>query len=297
MYEPLFARLSRSAFRSRFHLQEKDVQYIRARGLPEIRRHAEKLIAGRLAPAQPANDGRQTPMRGHTVFIAQHATATCCRGCLYKWHRIPAGHELTPAQQEYVVSVIMAWIEREMEAAGMRPKDISNTWDISRFSSVFQVRLLKEQDIPQILQLCKGNPLYYRHLHLQPEESGIRADMTALPPHKTAADKFFLGYFQKQTLAAVMDVIRGYPQADTVFLGFFMMNAACQGQGIGTGIITELAAQLKSLGFRHLRLGYAADNPQSEAFWKKNGFQPCGQPVPWNENPAVLMSVAQRDLD
>ena len=86
------------------------------------------------------------------------------------------------------------------------------------------MRLLKEQDIPQILQLCKGNPLYYRHLHLQPEESGIRADMTALPPHKTAADKFFLGYFQKQTLAAVMDVIRGYPQADTVFLGFFMLS-------------------------------------------------------------------------
>lgn len=297
MFEPLFARLSRSAFRSRFHLQEKDLHYIRARGLPQIRRHAGQLIAERLAPADPPNDGRQTPMRGHPVFIAQHATATCCRGCLYKWHRIPAGSELTKAQQDYVVNVIMAWIEREMENAGMKPEEDPNAWDVSRFSTVFRVRPLTVQDIPQILQLCRGNPLYYEHLHQQPEESGIRADLTALPPHKTMADKFYLGYFQGRTLIAVMDLIRGYPQKDTAFLGFFMMNAACQGQGIGTSILSELAGQLKWLGFRRLRLGYVADNPQSGAFWKKNGFEPCGKSVPWNENPQIRMVVAQRDLD
>lgn len=72
--------------------------------------HARQLITARLAPAEPRNDGRQTPMRGHPVFVAQHATATCCRGCLAKWHAIPAGRELQPAEIDYVVAVIVRWI-------------------------------------------------------------------------------------------------------------------------------------------------------------------------------------------
>ena len=78
-----------------------------------IRSHASDFVRTRLAPAQIPNDGKQTPMRGHPVFLAQHATGCCCRGCLYKWHRIPAGVQLTEEQQEYIVDVLMAWIERE----------------------------------------------------------------------------------------------------------------------------------------------------------------------------------------
>ena len=87
-----------------------------------MRRHAEQLIAQRLAPAHPVNDGKQTPYRGHPVFVAQHATATCCRTCLRKWHDIAPGVALTPAQQSYVVDVICRWIELEMSApADQRP--------------------------------------------------------------------------------------------------------------------------------------------------------------------------------
>ena len=78
-----------------------------------IRSHASDFVRTRLAPAQIPNDGKQTPMRGHPVFLAQHATGCCCRGCLYKCHRIPAGVQLTEEQQEYIVDVLMAWIERE----------------------------------------------------------------------------------------------------------------------------------------------------------------------------------------
>ena len=74
--------------------------------------HARDIIARRLAPAQPAKDGKQTPYRGHPVFIAQHATGTCCRSCLEKWHHIPKGAELTQEQQDYVVDVIVSWIYR-----------------------------------------------------------------------------------------------------------------------------------------------------------------------------------------
>jgi len=113
MTEDIFSRLGRSPFRSRFRLKTADISYVRQKGLDTVRRHAEDFVGKRLAPAEIANDGRQTPMRGHPVFIAQHATACCCRGCLAKWHAIPAGRELTAREQRYVVEVLMAWIERQ----------------------------------------------------------------------------------------------------------------------------------------------------------------------------------------
>ena len=107
-------KLKKSAFRARFHLSPKDISYIDEKGMETIRRHCADFVASRLAPAVIPNDGKQTPMRGHPVFIAQHATATCCRGCIYKWHKMRPGKELSKVQQEYLVDVIMTWIEREM---------------------------------------------------------------------------------------------------------------------------------------------------------------------------------------
>ena len=108
-------QLSQSTFRSRFHLTSKDKAYVQAKGLDTITRHAYDFVAKRLAPAVIENDGKQTAMRGHPVFIAQHATGTCCRGCLSKWHKIPKGRPLTPHQQDYIVAVIMSWIKEEMK--------------------------------------------------------------------------------------------------------------------------------------------------------------------------------------
>lgn len=112
--EPLFTRLARSEFRSRFRLRTAERAYIERKGLPTLRRHAEEFVRTRLAPALPPNDGRQTPMRGHPVFIAQHATGCCCRGCLSKWHGIPAGRPLTEAEQHYIVRVLLTWIMRQL---------------------------------------------------------------------------------------------------------------------------------------------------------------------------------------
>lgn len=110
----LFARLAQSEFRSRFHLSAKDKEYITQKGIATIRRHAEDFIRKRLAPACIPNDGKQTPMRGHPIFIAQHATACCCRGCFMKWHHIPPGRELTPQEQQYAVAVLIEWINRQI---------------------------------------------------------------------------------------------------------------------------------------------------------------------------------------
>lgn len=112
----LFLRLSHSKFRSSFYLNQKDRDIIETKGLDTIREHAQQIIAKRLAPAVIANDGKQTPMRHGTspVFIAQHATGCCCRGCLEKWHHIPKGRALTTDEQSYIVEVIMQWIKKKM---------------------------------------------------------------------------------------------------------------------------------------------------------------------------------------
>ncbi|MET9448702.1 DUF4186 domain-containing protein [Streptomyces cinerochromogenes] len=106
--------LARQPFRAKFSLRGRDRATAALKGPATLRWHAYDLIAKRLAPAQPYKDGRQTPYRGHPVFVAQHATATCCRGCLERWHGIPRGRELTRPEHVYVVEVICRWIAREM---------------------------------------------------------------------------------------------------------------------------------------------------------------------------------------
>lgn len=112
--ERIFQALARSPFRARFYLDSAARAYVQQQGMETIRRHAADFVRTRLAPAVLPNDGRQTPMRGHPVFTAQHACACCCRGCLAKWHGLPAGRELTADEQTYIVSFLMAWIERRL---------------------------------------------------------------------------------------------------------------------------------------------------------------------------------------
>jgi hypothetical protein len=108
----VFQRLKHSPFRSRFTLRGKELLYLREKGIETVMDHARAFVEERLAPADPPNDGKQTPMRNHPVFIAQHATATCCRKCLMKWHGIPAhAHALTGEEKEYVLSLIKRWME------------------------------------------------------------------------------------------------------------------------------------------------------------------------------------------
>lgn len=106
-------RLSKSKFRSSFHLKDKDILYIDDKGIDKIRNHAYDFVTKRLADTSNVTDGKQTPMKGHPVFIAQHATGTCCRRCLEKWHHISKNKNMTDDDIKYVVDIIMSWIEKE----------------------------------------------------------------------------------------------------------------------------------------------------------------------------------------
>lgn len=110
--DELFTALDRSAFRRSFQLRGKELAYLQEKGLQVVLSHADDFIEKRLAPAMIPNDGKQTPFRGHPVFVAQHATACCCRGCLEKWHRIPAGYALSEVEKAYIHSVLACWLSQ-----------------------------------------------------------------------------------------------------------------------------------------------------------------------------------------
>lgn len=120
--DELFAALVNSDFRSKQHLKGKDLQYLYDKGLPIILDHARDFISQRLAPAVIANDGKQTPYRGHPVFVGQHATACCCRECLHKWHGIEPGRALTADEQDYLIKVLAYWLRLEMKRCA-RPQN------------------------------------------------------------------------------------------------------------------------------------------------------------------------------
>lgn len=107
-------KLAQSTFRNKFKLKQKDIDYINQKGLDTIKKHAQDFIAKRVAPSFVSNDGKQTPMKGHPVFIAQHATATCCRKCINKWYKFPIGTQLTQEQQDYIVDLIIEWIKQQL---------------------------------------------------------------------------------------------------------------------------------------------------------------------------------------
>lgn len=166
----------------------------------------------------------------------------------------------------------------------MRPEDISKT---------YAVRRLTEHDLPAILALCRTNPLFYKHCPPNVTEDSIRADMQALPPGKTPKDKYYLGYFDGNRLAAVLDLILGFPNEETAFIGFFMVDAALQGRGVGSALVEELCCHLKSCGFAAVRLGWVQGNPQSEHFWHKNNFKENGAR---SKNDTYTILYAQRGL-
>ena len=144
--------------------------------------------------------------------------------------------------------------------------------EVNKLSKTMAVRRLGQLDIPAILAVCSGNTLYFQYHPPVATAESISADMQALPPGKEPEDKYYIGFFAESRLVAVMDLILDYPETETAFIGFFMVEVVQQHAGIGSRLVTEAADYLYTLGYRKLRLGVDRGNPQSFAFWRKNGF-------------------------
>lgn len=145
-------------------------------------------------------------------------------------------------------------------------------FDISKLSSQYRVWQMTDSDADDILTLCLQNTQYYQFCGKQPSKELILNDLHMTPPNTSADAKSYVGFYDGDTLVAVMDLIEGYPDEETAFIGFFMMNRHLQGKQIGTGIIQEVCRSVKGFGMKRILLGIDKENPQSTHFWKKNGF-------------------------
>ena len=143
---------------------------------------------------------------------------------------------------------------------------------IEKLSDSYTIRRLTDADVPMLYAWMLRNDQYFRYCGGSTTPERVRQDLTLCPPGTTPAQKHYVGFFDADTLVAVMDLIDGYPDADTAFIGFFMMNKDLQRQGTGTAIVREVLAALRVLGYTAVRLGIDKENPQSNHFWRKNGF-------------------------
>lgn len=144
--------------------------------------------------------------------------------------------------------------------------------EITMLSNSFRVRRLTSEDVEQIYALSCGNEIFYQYHPPFVTRESILEDMEALPPNKGYEDKFYIGFFDGEQLVAVMDLIRDFPEKKIAFIGLFMMDKAYQGKGVGSQIIEECSNFLWKEGCMSIQLGVDKGNPQSFAFWRKNGF-------------------------
>lgn len=145
--------------------------------------------------------------------------------------------------------------------------------DIQSLSKEYSLRSLDDSHVDEILDLCRGNELYYQYCEAQISREQILSDLRIAPPGTPLSRKHYIGFYREEALLAVMDLIEGYPEDEMAYIGFFMVAAGIQGQGVGSQIIRDAEEYLREMGIRAIRIGIDKGNPQSTGFWKKNGFQ------------------------
>lgn len=165
--------------------------------------------------------------------------------------------------------------------------------NVQLFSDKYTVRTLNDENIDEIYELLSKNVLYYEYCPPFVTRQRILDDISALPPEKTARDKYYIGFYQQDKLIAVMDFIDGYPEKEIAYIGFFMTDVSIQNRGVGTEIIDYLCKHLAGLGYHSVRLAYVKGNPQAEHFWLKNCFAPI---METKSNVADKVILAERSL-
>ena len=164
--------------------------------------------------------------------------------------------------------------------------------DTDKLSMRFSVRAMNDLDADEILGLCLENTQYYEYCGKQPSKELILNDLHVTPPGIEPSRKHYIGFFEGGVLMAIMDLIDGYPDSEHCFIGFFMMNRRFQGNNLGSAIIGEVCGYLREAGYKAVMLGIDKDNPQSNHFWKKNGFLVIRQV----EQDAGTILVAEKKL-
>ena len=144
--------------------------------------------------------------------------------------------------------------------------------DIELLSKKYVARRLDINDVDAVYDMSCKNKIFYKYHPPFVTKQSIVEDMEALPPNKSYDDKYYIGFFENNTLVANMDLILGYPTEEIAFIGLLMTNVLYQNKGVGSQIIRDVCTYLKLLGYKKVRIGVDKENPQSNSFWNKNGF-------------------------
>lgn len=144
--------------------------------------------------------------------------------------------------------------------------------EVKKLSKRYEVKKLNLDDVEMIYKFCKSNTQYYEYCGKELSIELVEQDLKITPPGIPMEQKYYIGFFENSKLVAIMDLEDGYPKSDYVYIGFFMMNCELQGKGIGSTIVSEALGYLHGQGFQKCQLGIDKDNPQSNHFWRKNGF-------------------------
>lgn len=163
--------------------------------------------------------------------------------------------------------------------------------NIENLSNTYSIKRILDCHLESVYMLCKDNVTYYEHCPLMVTIDSIKEDMTTLPPGKLIEDKYSIGFWQGEVLIAVMDLVDGYPDRHTAYIGLFMMHKHYQAKGIGSNIIQEVQKSLKLSGAKNIELAYAKGNEQSKRFWERNGFIPRGDEVTLEKHIAIPMKI------
>ena len=157
---------------------------------------------------------------------------------------------------------------------------------VETFSSAYTVRRITEADVSDVYNLCRSNRRYYRSLNSRPSRQRLTEVISELPDGEEASQKYFVGFYDKEELVAVLDLITGYPEENGAFIGWFMVDAEHQRKGIGSQIVADLRAAMQAQGFRLLTLQCPAVSEEALAFWKDQGFD--GAVSDADENTVVM---------
>ncbi len=172
--------------------------------------------------------------------------------------------------------------------------DDAEKLNVETFSGDYHVRRIREEDIEDVYHLCRSNRKYYRYLHTRPTRKALTDVITELPEGAGPSDKYFTGFYDDEDeLVAILDLITGYPDADSAFIGWFMVDAEKQNQGIGSQIMADLRAALSAQGLRKLSLGCIRENTEAREFWEHQGFTAAGREVDQKE---YVVDVFEREI-
>ncbi|MBP3894198.1 MAG: GNAT family N-acetyltransferase [Atopobiaceae bacterium] len=169
--------------------------------------------------------------------------------------------------------------------------DEGDGFDVQTLSSTFEVRPIISENIPEVFALARSNRIYYRHLGERPTKANLTALITQLPEGAEPSGKHFVGFYDEDGyLVAVMDLVCGWPDDRAAFIGWFMVAADMQRQGIGSQLVADLRGALEAQGFTHIELQLPERDSDGIEFWKEQGYLPTGEQIEGPRGPLITLA-------